>query len=64
MRIQRVGTARKIARTPKHPSGAFAHPTRKRKIGMSTARKIVVIGGGPAGVAALAAKQRTPRPRS
>jgi NADPH-dependent 2,4-dienoyl-CoA reductase/sulfur reductase-like enzyme len=31
----------------------------KRKIGMSTARKIVVIGGGPAGVAAaLAAKQQ------
>jgi 3-phenylpropionate/trans-cinnamate dioxygenase ferredoxin reductase subunit len=59
MRIQRVGTARKTARTPKHPSGAFAHPTGKRKIGMSTARKIVVIGGGPAGVAAaLAAKQQ------
>jgi 3-phenylpropionate/trans-cinnamate dioxygenase ferredoxin reductase subunit len=59
MRIQRVGTARNTARTPKHPSGAFAHPTGKRKIGMSTARKIVVIGGGPAGVAAaLAAKQQ------
>jgi 3-phenylpropionate/trans-cinnamate dioxygenase ferredoxin reductase component len=59
MRIQRLGTARNTARTPKHPSGAFAHPMGKRKIGMSTARKIVVIGGGPAGVAAaLAAKQQ------
>src|SRR4030081_1772866 len=59
MRIQRVGTARKTARTPKHPSGAFAHPTGEQKIGMSTARKIGWSGGGPAAVAAaLAAKQQ------